>query len=748
MSFYSSDAAAGTVTVRRQETGKDWCNFLWNDGGFQCEVTHTGASSSKFVSATAEAIVLNEPKSGVVYFRDEETRAYWNAGGWPSAVPVGEFRCIHGQTFSAVRSERDGLETEVAFAVPDARPYEVRRVTLRNKSGRVRRISVIAGTVFRMDGYAMPFYYNAGTTSETKYLADCSAVVCLSQNPYAKFDCPHGFVMSSEAADAFEGYLDNFTGVNGGLTRPLALEEGNDLSCSCATVRARCGLLQNKLALAAGESRTLYYFIGFCESGHALAGARAAMLAEAEEPFAPERAERFGRLRTRCPDARFNTVFNYWAEKQVRYCAVGKKAVRDNAQLAMGFLNFDTVRAKEVLAECLARQYRDGHCVLLWYPVTDTKLYSDPAFWLGWAVCEYIKETGEFSFLDEEFPWLDGGGASVADHLKAAARWYADPANAGPHGLPKLYYADWNDALNIPDENAESVFMAECVCLLMREFAELFARAGDEAFSDFAHAQRCRMADRLNACAWNGDYYVRAFSACGTVGDKTSGYGTFYINPQSFAVLAGVVPPDRVQPLLRSVDGAVTPEGVRLCSPPYPRYDARVGRMSGMLPGVYENGGIYNHAGCFKVMADCALGRAEEAYASLGAIVPDGPRNPSEKTTVEPYVFVNCYLKHPAADMKCGPSWQTGTSAWGLRCYYEGMLGIRREYAGLRISPCLPSAWEEAYAERDYRGSRLRIFYKNLRLGGVRIRIDGAWAAGQLVPPFADGGEHIIEVEF
>lgn len=248
-------------------------------------------------------------------------------------------------------------------------------------------------------------------------------------------------------------------------------------------MRARCGLLQNKLTLAAGESRTLYYFIGFCESAHALVGARAAMLAEAEEPFAPERAERFGRLRTRCPDARFNTVFNYWAEKQVSYCAIGKKAVRDNAQLAMGFLNFDTVRAKEVLAECLARQYRDGHCVLLWYPVTDTKLYSDPAFWLGWAVCEYIKETGEFSFLDEEFPWLDGGGASVAEHLKAAARWYADPANAGPHGLPKLYYADWNDALNIPDENAESVFMAECVCLLMREFAELFARAGDEAFS-------------------------------------------------------------------------------------------------------------------------------------------------------------------------------------------------------------------------------------------------------------------------
>lgn len=748
MSLYRADPAAGTVSIYKQETGKDWCNFLWNEGGFQCEITHTGASSSKFVSATAEAIVLNEPKSGVVYFRDEETHAYWNAGGWPSAVPVEEFCCRHGQTFSSVCSECGGIETEVSFAVSDERPYEVRRVVLRNRGGRSRRISVFAGTVFRMDGYAMPFYYNAATTSETKYLADCSAVVCLSHNPYAKFASPHGFVMSSETADAFEGYLDNFTGVNGGLTRPITLEEGKDLSCSCATVRARCGLLQNKLTLAAGESRTLYYCIGFCEGEKALAEGRFAMLKEAPRLFAPERSERFGRLRTQCPDARFNTVFNYWAEKQVSYCAIGKKAVRDNAQLAMGFLNFDTARAKKVLAECLAHQYRDGHCVLLWYPVTDTKLYSDPSFWLSWAVCEYIKETGEFFFLDEEFPWLDGGTASVAEHIKAAARWYADAKNQGAHGLPKLHYADWNDALNIPDENAESVFMAECVCLLMREIAELFARAGDEAFSEYAFALRCTMADRLNACAWNGDYYIRAFSACGTVGDRADKYGAFYINPQSFAIMAGVVPQERMQPLLRAVDEAVTPEGVRLCVPPYPQYDMRMGRMSGMLPGVYENGGIYNHAGCFKVMADCVLGRAEEAYASLAAIVPDGPYNPSERTTVEPYVFVNCYLKHPAVDMKCGPSWQTGTSAWGLRCYYEGILGIRREYGGLRILPCLPVAWENVYAERDYRGSRLRIFYKNLHRGSVRIFVDGVLIDGQLVRPFSDGGEHTISVEY
>ena len=747
MRTYTSAPAEGAVTICRQQTGKDWCNFLWNEGGYQCEVTHTGASSAKFVANTSEAIVLNEPKSGVIYFRDEETGEYWSAGGWPCAAPVHAYSCRHGQCASFIRSEHADIAAETAYAVSDAFLHEVWRVTVKNTGARPRRVGVIAGTVFRMDGYAMPFYYNAFTTSETMYLPESCAVLCRSQNPYAHFDAPHGFVMASERPFAFEGDADRFTGVCGGLARPLVLEERQDLSCSCATVRPRCGLLQHKFTLAAGEARTLYYFVGFCAGEAALASQRAAMLAEAEGLFAAARGERFGRLRTRCPEERFNTLFNFWAEKQVTYCAIGKKAVRDNAQLAMGFLNFDTRRAKATLAECLAHQYEDGHCVLLWYPVTDTKLYSDPAFWLVWAVCEYIKETGDFSFLQEEYPWLGGGAAPVSAHLKAAAQWYADVRNQGAHGLPKLYYADWNDALNIPDEGAESVFMAECVCLMMRELADLFGRAGDAAFAAFAQEQRAAMAERLNACAWNGDYYVRAFSSFGTVGDKGCECGKFYINAQSFAILAGVVPQERMQALLRAVDGAVTPEGVRLCSPPYRHYDPHVGRMSGMLPGVYENGGIYNHAGCFKVMADCLLGRAEEAFASLSAIVPDGAHNPSSRTTVEPYVFVNCYLKHPAVDMRCSASWQTGTSAWGLRCYYEGLLGIRREYGGLRIVPCLPAAWKEAYAERDYRGSRLCFFYRKGNGNGVRVYVDGKAVRGQLVPP-QEGGTHTVEVEF
>ena len=167
--------------------------------------------------------------------------------------------------------------------------------------------------------------------------------------------------------------------------------------------------------------------------------------------------------------------------------------------------------------------------------------------------------------------------------------------------------------------------------------------------------------------------------------------------------------------------------------------------MSGMLAGVYENGGIYNHAGCFKVMADCKLGLGDRAVRTFLKILPDGKNNPTEKTTAEPYVFTNCYLKNPAVDMKVGFTWQTGTSAWGLMCLYEGILGIRREYGGLRITPCFPKSWNKVKAERTYRGSRLIIEYERTS-GKKYIEVDGNKTDGDLLKPFTDGNRHIIKV--
>ena len=312
--------------------------------------------------------------------------------------------------------------------------------------------------------------------------------------------------------------------------------------------------------------------------------------------------------------------------------------------------------------------------------------------------------------------------------------------------MPLIHHADWNDALNIPDEKAESVLMAMLICKAYGDMAELADYVGDKDYADKMRSGKAKLAAATNAAAYNGDYYVRAFSKFGTVGDKDCSGGKIYVNTQSWAILSGICPRERMQSVIAAMDSMETEKGIPMCSPAYQTYDETVGRMSGMLAGVYENGGIYNHAGCFKVMADCALGRGDEAVRALKKIAPDGKNNPSSVTTAEPYVFTNCYLLHPSVDMQVGFSWQTGTSAWGLMCVYEGILGLKRGYDGLHIEPALPSDWQTAEAVRTYRGNRLHIRYVNNGGKSVRLAVDGKSVSGNVIPLFDDDKEHEITV--
>ena len=737
--------------LKDPETGKPWENLLWNRRHFILSLTHTGGSFCRFLDEDADQIVLNTPGRNFVYVRDDESGVFFNPGVAPACAEAEHYFCEHGMNHSEVGCEVGGIAAAQAFAVAEEELFGIWRVQVENRSKRPRKLSVFAALSFCLEGFPQPAYYNAGTTTVTRFSSKTGAIVCENFNPYAaKFSRPSGFLLPSEPPASFEGNWEKFLGTLGSAANPREVREGR-LSCSEATVRERGGVLQHVLTLAPGESRTLWYLMGFIKDLAELEASAASFLKIAEQTFEGIREKgrtRFGSLRTATPEPRIDRIMNFWAAKQVSYCTIGKKAVRDNAQLCMGLLNFDLPYAARVIEECAAHQYADGHAVLLWYPYLEKNVYSDPSFWLIAGVCEYLKESGEFGFLDKKISYLDGGEDTVYGHLKQAAEWYLRPDGLGPHGLPLICHADWNDALNIPDERAESVLTAMFVLYGFGELAELAERLGDLPFAARLKKAKKDLTETVNRTAFNGDYYVRAFSKFGTVGDKGQPGGAIYVNPQAWAILAGIVPKDRLPKVLAAMDGMETEEGVPLCAPPYPVYDERVGRMSGMLPGVYENGGIYNHAGCFKVMADCELGRGDRALATLLKIIPDGPRNPSSRTTCEPYVFTNCYLKHPAVDMMVGSAWQTGTSAWGLRCFYEGILGLRRSYEGLRIRPCLPSSWREVQARRVFRGDRLNIRYRRGdRVERPTLTADGKVLEGDLLPVFGDGREHEILVE-
>ena len=213
---------------------------------------------------------------------------------------------------------------------------------------------------------------------------------------------------------------------------------------------------------------------------------------------------------------------------------------------------------------------------------------------------------------------------------------------------------------------------------------------------------------------------------------------------RSWAVLADIVPEDRLNTVIQAVDGMERDFGFPLNNPPYTGYDPMVGRMSGMLPGLFENGGVYCHASAFKLLMDCKLGRGDDALRTMKKIMPDNPYNPSAQSGAEPYVFTNCFSTHPKYYGRSYQSWTTGTSAWSLRCLYEGILGVKRDFDGLRIEPSFPSEWNRAELTRHFRGADYRIVYR--RTGESGIFADGKPVTGTLLPDFRDGKTHLIEV--
>lgn len=754
---YHFEQETGSFIINDYETGKVWENNIWNKNQFLTTVNQFGQSFPRLVTAKAERVHLTfgKEKSACVYLRDDDAVDYWNIGYAPSYNKVEDYRCEHSQAFTAVSSRHAGIYAKQTICIHPNRDIEIWEVTLKNESDKTRNISVFPFSNFNLDGFVQHSYYAAENTGWTEFVKEANAILCIQNGPFMPADIFSGFMMSSEPTDLFCGRLEHFTGTAGNNTKPRLLEEGRDLPCTNAAYRKRSGLLQNKIKLAPGEEKTLYYALGFTSSNpRDLIELRKPLMEELPGIFATkyERGiKENGALRCHTPNERVNNIMNFWVQKQVSYCMIGKKAVRDNAQLALGMLNYDAPLARKTLAECTANQFFDGHSLLTWTPnFREKHLYSDPSAWYVLAVCQYIKETGDTDFLKEHIPFVDGEDGTVYEHLTKAAEWFMREDNYGPNGLPLIHHADWNDALNIPDHSAESVFMAMMICLIFKELAELAEFIGDDPkFIETLKEFRQKVADITNDKAYNGEYYVRAFSKYGIVGNKgDKNGGEIYVNPQVWAILAEIVPKERIPSIMAAVDKMENDGGVPLCYPAYKHYDSTVGRMSAMPAGIFENGGIYNHACAFKVMADCKVGRKENAIKTLLKMIPDGEFNPSSHTTTEPYVFTNCYQQHPAENMLVGFSWQTGSSAWGLRDFYEGILGIDREYAGLKIKPNIPASWDKVTATRPYRGSTLELTYINKNAGKVTLIVDGKEIDGDIIKPFNDNAVHQITVEF
>lgn len=762
-----------------------WFNYLWSKNGYCAQVSQMGHGRSYYLNEKADMCMVNNNDARYIYLRDEEDGDCFHIGAGPMNTEAEDFCCEHAISYSKISSVHRGIAGSWRLFVPREGFHEVWTVTLENQSRRARTLSMFSAVTFELEGFPYPRYYEMYRCMETSFERSLNGIYCASSHPFAPHKRYNAFLASSEPVFAWDGDLAKFCGETGSITktdasayalfqRPRIVTEGLDCTCSEGALFIMGGVLQHRFTLEPGARKTIQLVLGVSESLSEAVGVRELYL-DSERTEAVFRdtkrhdQKKYGSLRVQTPDAKINAIMNEWLKKQMECCIVGKKGVRDNLQIAVGMLNYRQEKAREEILECLRHQFRDGHAVLTWYPYDDTR-YSDQPFWIIWAVCELVKETGDFSLLEQHISWQDGGSGTVLEHLHAAAERLLK--DKGRNGLIRIFFADWNDALNVTtDPEAESVMLSHQCCMALRELGRLSEKIGDEKYARHMKREYEILRERINEAAWDGDWYLRALSRDEPIGGKESRGSRIYLNAQTWAVLADVAQGEKLAKAVAAVDSMEHDFGFPLNMPPYESYSPHVGRMSGMLPGLFENGGVYCHATGFKILMDCKLGRGSTALRTLKKIMPDSEKNPSSRSGAEPYVFTNCYATHPKYYGKSYWSWTTGTSAWSMMGLYEGILGVQRDYDGLRIMPAFPDEWQQAQVRRHFRGADYHIIFENLGFIGERssspaaennvnigvagmpekaklqITADGVPIEGNLLPDYRDGKCHEIKVQ-
>ncbi len=742
---------------------RHWYNYLWSQNGYCAQISQLGHGSSYYITEKAEMCQINNNEARYVYIRDDENDIFWNIGEGPSANSVDKYSCEHSIGYTKIKSKKVGIEALWRLFVPYDQFNEVWTINLKNTGNKVRNISLFSVASFELEGFDYPRYYEMYRSCETSFDEKLNGVYCSSDHPFAPHERYNGYIASSEKVIAYDGDLTEFLGTLGTIKKndasiigqyqsPDIVAKGLDCTNSETALFMLGGAIQNKIELNPGESKEINVVFGVSKN---IEEARAVGKIFFDKQNVEKYLEatknyyykKYDSLSIKTPDNRINSIMNNWLKKQVDFCIVGKKGVRDNLQIAVALLMYRKKRAKKEIIECLRHQFQDGHAVLTWYPYDDTR-YSDQPFWIIWSTIELIKETGDFSILDLEVEYQDGGKGTILEHLKAAVNCLVN--DKGRNELIKIHFADWNDALNITtDPEAESVMLSEQFCLALKEFYLLSKKVGDIDYANYLSKQYEELKEAINNSAWDGNWYARAISKDEVIGSKNSKGSTFYTNAQTWAVLAGIVDQNKLPVVLDSLDKAEHDFGFPINIPPNDKYYPHLGRMSGMLPGLFENGGVYCHATGFKIMMDCKVGRGEKAIETLNKIIPDSKVNPSTNSGAEPYVFTNCYSINPKYYGKSYQSWTTGTSAWAMMALYEGIMGIKRDYDGLKIDPCFPEAWKQAEVLREFRNTKYRIVIKRVEeapIKKIKIFVDGSKIDNDILPLFDDNEIHEVNV--
>ena len=723
--------------VQEPYTKIPFTNVLYNVDGYLTEMTQWGTGASSVQFADKEICTILPEGGKALYLRNEKTGKVWCPGVEPMHSEVDDFKCEHGDGYTLVSSSFEDILVRFRTFVPERGLREVWTVEVTNNGKETVKLSVVPMVKMELMGFSGPRFCNSPLQSYvTTFEKELNGTYFETGNPNTKGKPYDAVLAASEKVDFYSGCDRAALAAPQTLSYPYALLKGENLDCTTAMSGIPFMALQCVESLEPGETKRVDFLLGTCCSKEeakelvSILASKETVEAEYEKAIA-KIADRRKRVLVKTPDEKINYFVNTWLKKGMEYCLRKKDATRDNLQFAFGLTISEPEVTKDTLKLAMSYQYKDGHTVRSWKPLDET-YYSDGPLWIVLVACDYLKYTDDIDFLKEKVAYFDGGEALVLEHLhNCINRLHVDK---GPHNLCLARWADWNDALNLSDPEAESVFVSMGFAWCLKEMAELMEYVGDRIK---AVEYRClyeEMKSIINKTCWDeeGEYYIRGFSNGKVIGGSDSEGSKIYANAQTWAILSGVVPKERLDKIVAATEKYIVTE--LGCLVNYPAYDQcmpDLGRITYQVPGTTENGAVYCHATAFKINGDIVRGDGEQAYRDLKRILPDSEANPTENSGALPYTLTSCYATNSHVWGKTGRPWLSGSQGWVMRCVVEGLLGIKKAYGGFYVKPALPEEWNEAECIIERNGTEYVFCIK--RTGQKRVLVDGTPAVNGFV---------------
>jgi cellobiose phosphorylase len=793
--------------ITRPDTPLPWINYLGCQAYFGL-ISNTAGGYSFYKDARLRRVTRyrynNVPfdlGGRYIYLREDCSGEFWSPSWQPTCRDLEGYECRHGMGYSTITGRYGGVEARTRYFVPLDENLEIWQLSITNHRSAAVELSVFSVVEFCLwdaqdDATNFQRNFSIGEVEVEPGVIYHKTEYRERRNHFAYFAC-------SEATEGFDTQREAFLGPYRGWDRPAAVERGA-ASNSIAHGWAPIGSHHVKMRLEAGEQRQIVFLLGYHESpverkfdppgSQTIAKssvrpviARYLDAAQADAAFEALRtywSELLGICQVDTPDIHTNRMVNVWNPCQCmatfnvsRSASFYESGVgrglgfRDSNQDLLGFVHMVPARARERILDLAATQLPTGGAYHQYQPLTKRGNndiggnFNDDPHWLIVGVSAYLKETGDWSILDEPAPYDNQPGTEqpLYDHLQRSFRYTLE--RLGPHGLPLIGRADWNDCLNLncfsdtPGQSfqtttnkdgkvAESVFIAALFVLAGHEMAAIASHRGLPREAEDYLREAARMEQVVAEHGWDGKWFLRAYDDFGRkVGSAECEEGKIFIEPQGFAVLAGIGLEDgRAEAALDSVrDLLATPHGIVLQQPAYSQYYLHLGEISSYPPGYKENAGIFCHNNPWVMIGEARLGHGDRAHDYYSRINPSARECISEVHRCEPYVYPQMIAGRDAPTHgEAKNSWLTGTAAWNYYAITQWILGIRPSYDGLEIAPAIPSHWPGFRVTRSFRGATYHIEVVREGPGnGVSLVVDGVQIAGNIVPLERNSGAEV-----